>query len=566
VIPAGSRVQSVPGPGETQQAFETSDDLTARAAWNNLQVRLTRPQQPAEIFAPKTLPIPLYLQGIATGLKPNDPLLIGTGGTPALFRVLKVEPDAAKGRTRVAIEPWRKGDGGEDSGVKVRTTTSLADPKVMAALSRQPARPPRGGPERNARTLLAPGADLSARLLTVARPELRDVLYKAWANVPVVEAPVLQVCALRVRASVFGHNAPLERHVDDGVLTSPQEWALGKEEKDVVWLDAPYPQILPQSWIVLQRPQANGPVRDLVITRVEETAEQSRAAYGVSPKAIRIKLGRDWLKLDREDGDRPDEFDVVRGTAVFAQCEELALAEEPIEEPLCGGEIELAGIYDGLQPGRWLIVSGERADVGEVEKDKVEARIPGVPAAELVLLAGVRQDVSRRDAKGTEPDGTKELPAPWPGERTHTTLPLAMPLAYCYKRDTVTVYGNVAHATHGETRFEVLGSGDGAKALQAFTLKQPPLTWASRARSRCGSATCAGTWRGASRRWGRRTAATSCARTTAGRRPWSSATASAGRGCPPGPRTCAPPIAAASARGATSRPASSASSPPGRWG
>jgi hypothetical protein len=480
VIPAGSRVQSVPGPGETQQAFETSDDLTARAAWNNLQVRLTRPQQPAQVFAPKTLPIPLYLQGIATGLKANDPLLIGTGGTPTLFRVLKVEPDATKGRTRVEIEPWRKEGGGAAGGDKIRTTTSLVDPKVMAALSRQPARPPRGGPERNARKLLAPGADLSARLLTVARPELRDVLYKAWANVPVVEAPTLQVCALRVRGSVFGHNAPLERPVENGVLKPPQEWSFANEEEDVVWLDAPYPQILPQSWIVLQRPGANDPVRDLVITRVKETAEQSRSDYGIAAKSTRVKLANPWLKLDRNDGNIPDEFAVLRGTAVFAQCEELALAEVPIEEPLCGGEIELAGIYDGLQPGRWLIVSGERADVGEVEKDKVDARIPGVPAAELVLLAGVSQDVSRPDAVlSTSGDGAKEPPGPLPGERTHTTLTLAAPLAYCYKRDTITVYGNVAHATHGETRFEVLGSGDGAKALQAFTLKQPPLTWVS---------------------------------------------------------------------------------------
>src|SRR4029079_15458531 len=111
---------------------------------------------------------------------------------------------------------------------------------------------------------------------------------------------------------------------------------------------------------------------------------------------------------------------------------------------------------------------------------KVDVRIPGVPAAELVLLAGVSQDVSRPDAVlSTSGDGVKEPPAPLPGERTHTTLTLAAPLAYCYKRDTITVYGNVAHATHGETRFEVLGSGDGAKALQAFTLKQPPLTWVS---------------------------------------------------------------------------------------
>jgi predicted phage baseplate assembly protein len=56
---------------------------------------------------------------------------------------------------------------------------------------------------------------------------------------------------------------------------------------------------------------------------------------------------------------------------------------------------------------------------------------------------------------------------------------LAEKLQYCFKRDTVTIYGNVAKATHGETRQEILGSGDGSKTLQSFELKQFPLTHVS---------------------------------------------------------------------------------------
>jgi len=79
------------------------------------------------------------------------------------------------------------------------------------------------------------------------------------------------------------------------------------------------------------------------------------------------------------------------------------------------------------------------------------------------MLAGVRQ--------GYDPGRN--------GERNHSTLLLAKPLAYRYTRDTVSIYANVAHATHGETRSEVLGSGDGAKANQRFTLRQSPLTYVS---------------------------------------------------------------------------------------
>jgi predicted phage baseplate assembly protein len=87
-----------------------------------------------------------------------------------------------------------------------------------------------------------------------------------------------------------------------------------------------------------------------------------------------------------------------------------------------------------------------------------------VRAAELVMLAAVRQSVQSSDGQIAG------------GEALHTFLTFAKPLAYSYRRGTVIVYGNVAPATHGETRREILGSGNSAVGLQTFTLKQPPLT------------------------------------------------------------------------------------------
>src|SRR5579872_3120546 len=43
-IPAGTRAQSLPGPGQTTQYFETSEDLPARDVWNALKPLVTRPQ------------------------------------------------------------------------------------------------------------------------------------------------------------------------------------------------------------------------------------------------------------------------------------------------------------------------------------------------------------------------------------------------------------------------------------------------------------------------------------------------------------------------------------------
>ena len=62
----------------------------------------------------------------------------------------------------------------------------------------------------------------------------------------------------------------------------------------------------------------------------------------------------------------------------------------------------------------------------------------------------------------------------WPGDATLPVLVLAVPLAYTYKRATVTINGNVAAATQGETRAEALGSGDAGQAGQTFPLGVRP--------------------------------------------------------------------------------------------
>ena len=59
----------------------------------------------------------------------------------------------------------------------------------------------------------------------------------------------------------------------------------------------------------------------------------------------------------------------------------------------------------------------------------------------------------------------------------HTTLVLANKLAYVYDSSTVTIYGNVVKATHGQTQGEVLGDGNASEALQRFPLHQSPLTY-----------------------------------------------------------------------------------------
>jgi predicted phage baseplate assembly protein len=228
------------------------------------------------------------------------------------------------------------------------------------------------------------------------------------------------------------------------------------EIANVVSLESVHDQILPSRWVVVDRPNTAGKItKQLLITTGEKVKEGSRADYGITATGTQITLNEPWLDLDA------DEFKVIRGTRVLAQSEQLELALEPIEEPVCtpqkppaSFDIELDDVYGGLEPGRWLIVSGERADIESIS---------GVKAAELVMLAGVKQAFKHA----------------LPGDKTHTVITLATRLAYCYKRDSVKIYGNVVKATHGESHLEVLGSGDSSKAMQQFELKISPLTFVS---------------------------------------------------------------------------------------
>jgi hypothetical protein len=62
-------------------------------------------------------------------------------------------------------------------------------------------------------------------------------------------------------------------------------------------------------------------------------------------------------------------------------------------------------------------------------------------------------------------------------DRDRTSVQLATGLANVYERASVRINANVAAATHGESVKEPVGSGDAAIAYQQFTLKQPPVTY-----------------------------------------------------------------------------------------
>ncbi|WP_329214417.1 putative baseplate assembly protein [Streptomyces sp. NBC_01485] len=103
VVPAGSQVKSEPEPGALPVVFETAGDLAARAEWNRLPVRATRP--PALTADVATSVRSLDVEGVQPALRPGDRLLFAYPDARLnLTRVVEsAQPDPARGRTTVLL-------------------------------------------------------------------------------------------------------------------------------------------------------------------------------------------------------------------------------------------------------------------------------------------------------------------------------------------------------------------------------------------------------------------------------------------------------------------------------
>ncbi|HEY9130839.1 MAG TPA: putative baseplate assembly protein [Dyella sp.] len=325
--------------------------------------------------------------------------------------------------------------------------------------------------QRSLATALGRASDARPQLLlNFARP-LVDTFYTAWTHVQHGDpSPELSgVFAMRVTSALFGYNAPVPTSIvqkKDSAnqwTSTPTPGSLSVDERDdVLWLDNAYDAVTAGGYVLIQDPQAEIPV----VGQIAQARVMPRSAYGVSGKSTRITL----VGADDDSPNvwpEPDETS-LRGTVVHAQSEMLPLAELSIADDVGQVGAVSAGVagdgatrltldapVDGLKPGRWVIVQGQRTDVPGTD---------AVTAAELVMLLAVEQTVS----------------SDLPGDTVHSTLVFANTgLSYTYKRSSVSIFANVVRATNGETRNEVLGNGNGATPMQAFALKQPPLTYVS---------------------------------------------------------------------------------------
>ena len=263
----------------------------------------------------------------------------------------------------------------------------------------------------------------------------RSVGVESPARPPAKENP--KVYALRQRAALFGYNAPdwlvmskqiKEEFGDDGKMKQWPRFNIAYEDSappivDRLYLDAVYPAISLGSWLIVSLTDSEE------LYSVRSVADASKTEFAITGKTTYVDLDGPAL---------PDKYaDALRDIVVYATSELLDWADTPILDPVSGGSLTLKAQVDGLTSGHLLMASGADADTGE-------------PRSEAVTLART----ALRDGL--------------------TKLVFTTALQHPYRRETLTMYGNVARATHGETRTEILGSGNGSRPFRSSPSSRRP--------------------------------------------------------------------------------------------
>src|SRR5262245_52694615 len=100
-VPLGTRVQSIPGPGEKPQVFETIEAIAGREEWNAMKPLRLQKHPP---LTPETQTV--IVRGAATNVRKGDDLLLlcGAGASNRVVkRVVKVDADTTAQTTRIDL-------------------------------------------------------------------------------------------------------------------------------------------------------------------------------------------------------------------------------------------------------------------------------------------------------------------------------------------------------------------------------------------------------------------------------------------------------------------------------
>jgi hypothetical protein len=464
IIPVGTQVQSIPGPGQMPQTFETVAQISARPEWNTIAPRLVQPQRIDGTASS------ILLTGSVTTIKNGDWLLLVPQGSsplpPVSVHAVIVSSDGKTTEVDLALSP-------PPASWPVYSPITFTDGVAT------------GVPQASETTLQA-AADLPSAAALLASSsnwwDAGDILAAATADqwpldqlstlvnqiVANASNAVGSVYAFRQQAAPFGYNAPnyyslpaslrfdndfetnsspptevipaaYPKSWDTAPGASSGEFSLGDPSwNGYLYLDNVYSQIVPGSYIVLL--SAAGKQETFLVVANVTASHQD---FTMTAKVSRLSL--------KPVGSASLGDFTLRSTTILCQAEALPLAQAPITQTNIGGSsssniITLAGTFLGLAAGQQIVLSGTTLS-------QTSGNPTGPPAAEVHTLTDVQVSAG------------------------FTIITLDSAPSNLYQRASISINANVAPATHGQTVSQTLGSGDGTQTFQSFVLSQSPLTY-----------------------------------------------------------------------------------------
>ena len=493
-LAAGTSVQSVPGPDELPQIFETIEAIEARVEWNAMAPQLTEPQTLRWDMGE------LWLEGGNLQLTVGDVFLIIADedgvNQAAIQRVTTIQADAAANRTRVLLSKIS-----DPSLTETDEQVAITPPGVYAMRAapspfghNAPLQPkyvnkkfegtfkewPLDPSEGEQLLLLSTRHDkvLPGSWIVIGQLEWNLIEMKftpIWIVSKVIDAVHLSVARYGIAgngtllALSKGWKKPIIPLLAVLAVLRTMTVSAQSEALPVAALPATYP-VYGATIPLNTRVEGLLPGRPIAVTgkrqrlRITEQASQSPFESVELPGSETFP----WIDNLEDALERPLLFPAVNERVELQPGDRLALAAPPIRV--------FPFPFAAVSPsefGALLTSTGGVFVLSLIDRDG-RSGLALLPSAWFTLDPATDIDGTIREISFIDdpPDAAVH-------DRDRTTLQLASPLAHVYDRATVRLNANVASATHGETVKELLGSGDATVPYQRFTLRQPPLTYVS---------------------------------------------------------------------------------------
>jgi hypothetical protein len=508
-IAAGTRVQSIPGPGQTPQVFETSSDFTAVIALNALPAQTNFPWQlnPGDTST--------WITGSANNINVGDALLFiaaSASGNPIaigpadLRFVSRVQIDAVSGNTQVW---WNAGI--SNSAGSSTSNVAIYIFRKKAALFGAAAINPFLLPADTLKNIPGHPQTSSSTTSTVT-----SAISSAETKAITLPSGGFTIPPVTVRFEIA------------------KDWTFQPVTNGVINLDAAYTGLSPAGtapaqlqWLVLTNSN------ETAVFQISSASESNPNLYALSAKTSQLTLSA-FAVMGGQPGSTLDAVlttfaDDTRITTAYVSSTLLSPATLPIIQwtdpvnfklapgmivPVQGGSVAVAG-GQGIAGHQPIGISGKRVRL-QVSTGSLAIFAPAdssgvLPVADSQIFL-VNAFPPTTDSTGllmwsvstlSGVSGTLYLTAAnlqlLPSDKADpltseaalvdvvtvsgdiTTLSLHTALSGIYDAPTVTVNANAVESTHGETVQELLGNGDGTNSALGFTLKQSPLTYVTAA-------------------------------------------------------------------------------------